>query len=491
MKEYLDEKLLEYTKTDVYPFHMPGHKRQAFGSFNPYEIDITEIDGFDNLHGAQEILLEAQQRAAELYHAKESHYLINGSSCGLLAAIFAATNRGDKVLVARNCHKAVYHGILLRELRAKYIYPQDTSWGIQGAITGASVEQALEEQPDCKAVIITSPTYDGVVSDIKEIARVTHAKGIPLIVDEAHGAHFGFGYDFPENAGVLGADIVIMSMHKTLPSLTQTALLHRYSDRISSEKLHKYLGIFETSSPSYVFMAGMDRCIRFLEEDGHNAFSKYRQRIEEFHKKTAALKCLKVITREDFQGEEAFDFDMGKLLLFSRVVEYTGRNLYEELLEKYHLQMEMMAGYYVVAMTSLMDTDDGMRRLWEALLEIDERLWTREMGCKPQESQTDEKSVAKSTETCQIWKAGNHPYHPQRVEMTIAEAEVSDEVELPLEEAKGRISKAYIYLYPPGIPIIVPGERFEEQTIEDLLWCRERGLNLQGIKGNQWVKVVN
>ena len=219
----LDQKLTEYGKSDIYPFHMPGHKRRKFDFPNPYEIDITEIDGFDNLHHAEEILKEAQQRAADLYGAQRSFYLINGSTCGILAAVSACTQKHDKILMARNCHKAVYHAVFLKELQAEYLYPKVNDYGIQGQITPEQVEDAFLKHPDITAVLITSPTYEGVVSDVAGIAKIAHAHGVPLIVDEAHGAHFGFSEGFPKEAGKEGADLVIMSLHNTLPSFKQTA----------------------------------------------------------------------------------------------------------------------------------------------------------------------------------------------------------------------------------------------------------------------------
>ena len=281
----LDQKLTEYTQSNIYPFHMPGHKRRPIDFPNPYTIDITEIDGFDNLHHAEDILHDAQQRAADLYGAKRSFYLVNGSTCGLLAAICAAAPKKSRILVARNSHKAVYHGIFLNEYDAVYLYPEVAGIGIQGQITAEAVEEKFTLYPDIAAVVITSPTYDGVVSDIRSIAETVHRHGIPLIVDEAHGAHFGFGGGFPENAVKLGADVVIVSLHKTLPSFTQTALLHVCSDRIKEKDIAKYLGIFETSSPSYLFMAGMEKCIRMVKDGGQELFGNYRKLLDDFYAK--------------------------------------------------------------------------------------------------------------------------------------------------------------------------------------------------------------
>ena len=182
------QQLISYGESDVYPFHMPGHKRRALPFPNPYTIDITEIDGFDNLHHAEGLIREAEERAAKLYGADRSYYLVNGSTCGLLAAICAAARRGDKVLAARNCHKAVYHAISMQGLAAEFLYPAITRGDLQGQITAAQVEEALTKHPDIAVVILTSPTYEGIVSDVAAIAACCHAHGAALIVDEAHGA---------------------------------------------------------------------------------------------------------------------------------------------------------------------------------------------------------------------------------------------------------------------------------------------------------------
>lgn len=182
----MEKELINNSQSNIYPFHMPGHKRRGSdigAGLDPYAIDITEIDNFDNLHHAEGIIKEAQAEAAALYGAKRAYFLINGSTCGILAAISAATKRGDKVLVARNCHKAVYHALYLRQLHPVFTYPEVTRTGLQGQITEAQIRAAFDENPDIKAVVITSPTYDGVVSDVAAIASVAHAHGALLIVD--------------------------------------------------------------------------------------------------------------------------------------------------------------------------------------------------------------------------------------------------------------------------------------------------------------------
>lgn len=465
---YLDQKLEQYSKSDYYPFHMPGHKRAAVEHGNPYEVDITEIEGFDNLHHAEGILKEAQKRAAELYGARQSFYLVNGSTCGILAAISSSVSFGGRILMARNSHKAAYHAVLLRHLQVEYLYPKVMQVGIQGAITPEQVEEAWQEQGPFEAVFVTSPTYDGVVSDIEKIAEIVHAHGAILIVDEAHGAHFGFGKKFPISSVKKGADLVIQSLHKTLPSFTQTALLHLCSKRVSEDLVQRYLGIYQTSSPSYVFMGGMDRCMRLLQEQGQELFAAYEKRLERFYEETADLRHLRILNRTEAQqckkAGELYDWDYGKILIFTGKSSCSGEALYERLLQEYHLQMEMCTASYVTAMTSIFDSTEGFARLSKALHEVDASL---------AEFETES---ARQNFIQQL-------YRPLCTAVSMYEAmEEMETVRLPFGEAEGRISAEFLYLYPPGIPIVVPGERLEGWVIERIEACRRMGLRIEGLR---------
>lgn len=492
----LDQKLIQYGKSDMYPFHMPGHKRKKLDFANPYEIDITEIEGFDNLHHAEGILKEAQTRAAELYGAKRSFYLVNGSTCGILAAVCACTIKSDKILIARNSHKAVFHAVFLNELQAEYLYPECNTFGIQGQITPELVEEALQENPDISAVLVTSPTYEGVVSDIRKIAEIVHAHQVPLIVDEAHGAHFGFSKGFPEEAGKNGADVVIMSLHKTLPSFTQTALLHLFSDRVDTEKVEKYLGIFETSSPSYILMAGMEQCIRYVREQKDSLFSEYEKKLQQFYHRVGKLEHLHALCREDFSKEPAlgkiaaFDWDPSKIVIFSKEEAYTGVMLHRELLETYHLEMEMDSAEYVLAMTSIMDTEEGFGRLVQALEEIDEKL--EKAFAKERKELTSDRQKSDGQKSDDREHLVASMYRPKKAEMQIAQAERLSSKEVSFDEAVGKISAEYIYLYPPGIPVIVPGEVLEQELLEKIERCMELGLSVEGAKniGRKRIKIV-
>lgn len=479
--KYLDEELILYSKTDAYPFHMPGHKRREIDFPNPYSIDVTEIDGFDNLHHAEGIIREAEERAAALYGSDYCYYLVNGSTCGLLAAICAATKKRDKILVARNSHKAVYHAMSLNELDAVYLYPRITANDLQGQITVRQVEKALYEHPDIAAVMITSPTYEGIISDVAGIAKVCHAHGVPLIVDEAHGAHLGFGGGFAENAVRLGADAVIMSLHKTLPSFTQTALLHISGSRISTEQVQRYLGIFETSSPSYLFMASMDGCVRMLTEQGTELFGNYRRLLNNFYQKTAELKHLHVMRREDLNLQEAYGWDDSKLVIFAggkrtddaKTLKkgMTGEELHQILLNQYHLQMEMVSENYVLGMTSIMDTQEGLDRLAAALWEIDAS--EQITGGEEKESATEKNHITEAGFTARM-------YTKNRREMQIYQAVELPYREVSFDEAIGKMAGDYVFLYPPGIPMIVPGEVISPSFIEKIRECQRLGLNVSG-----------
>lgn len=474
MKQNLYEKLKQYGASDAYPFHMPGHKRRLGAVPEVRAIDITEIDGFDNLHHAEEILKEAQERAAKLYNSEETYYLINGSTCGLLSAVFACTSQRGKILMARNCHKAVYHAAELRELQTVYLYPKhgkgNQEWQINGVIDPQDVQRALEKDPEIEAVLITSPTYEGIVSDVEKIAEIAHSCGKPLIVDEAHGAHFGFHPYFPQNSVKLGADIVIHSLHKTLPSLTQTALLHvngRLADRMH---VKKYLGMFQTSSPSYVLMAGMDECVCMMEKDGRRLFDEFAGRLQEVYKKTAGLQYVHVLDDSPCEKEAADGLyrDLSKIIV--RAEGRSGKWLADVLRKKYQLEVEMETDSYVVLLTSVADIQEGFDRLIKALKEIEKML-------------ADENRHLKK----KFVFINNNIRNPQC--MTIAQADGLKKETVLIEESAGRISGEYLYLYPPGIPRIVPGEEITPELVRQIELYRREGLSLQGLDDYEVEKI--
>lgn len=464
------DQLISYSRTDQYPFHMPGHKRIGYDFPNPYSIDITEIDGFDNLHHAEGILRESMDWAASVYGADHTYYLVNGSSGGILSAITAAVSSDGKILVSRNCHKSVYHGVILNGLNVEYVYPQFIEpLGIQGGILAEDVEKSLAENSDIQAVLIVSPTYDGIVSDIGRIADVVHQRGIPLIVDEAHGAHFSFGCDagFPCSALACGADLVIQSVHKTLPSFTQTAVLHLRDGLVIRERLERYLQMFQSSSPSYLFMAGIEMCIDRMEKDGDACMRAFAGRIGEMRGRLASMKHLRLAGKELCGQYGIYDVDESKLVISVRdcvwindagqAAYVDGAWLDQVLRDEFHLEMEMSGADYVVAITTFMDTQEGLERLTDALLKIDGRLQKRRQD-----------AVADMIGTPVI-----------RMKMSAAVDARYEELEIV--NCVGRISTEFIYLYPPGIPIVAPGELVTGEIVKTVLQYRNLGLPVQGM----------
>lgn len=471
MTDHLYRKLKEYAASEFYGFHMPGHKRSGTvtGADLPYDIDITEIDGFDDLHHANGILKEAQERAAELYHAEETHYLINGSTGGLLSAVMGCTCRGDKILMARNCHKSVYNAVLLNGLHPVYLYPD--VWkeaGTSGEICPEEVARFLDEDPDIRAVVITSPTYDGVVSDVEKIAEITHRHGVPLIVDEAHGAHFGFHPYFPRNGNELGADVVIHSLHKTLPALTQTGLLHMNGRIADRERIRSCLHMLQSSSPSYVLMAGIDECVRALAENGGELFDRYTEILEKTRNKMEQLEQLRLL--------ETDHYDRSKILVSVKHVyrqkneeikKFTGKDLYNALKEK-SLQLEMAAPEYALAMTSIADTPEGMKRLAEVFLEIDGKL--------VKDVKYDKEIAYNPADSLPAGTAGN------RLALLPCEAVQREREYVSWKECAGRVALEYAYVYPPGIPLTVPGEQISGAAAEQVRAYEDAGFQIEGTK---------
>ena len=438
--EYLYDKLKKLENSGFYGFHMPGHKRNGLltGAKLPYEIDITEIDGFDDLHHAEGLLRDAQKRAAMAYHADETHYLINGSTVGLLSAVLGCTQRGNSILMARNCHKSVYNAVFLNQLRPVYIYPELL---------------------------------------VHAIADCVHRWNIPLILDEAHGAHFGFHSYFPKNGNMMGADVVIHSLHKTLPSLTQTALLHMNGNIADRERIRMYLGILQSSSPSYVLMASMDECIRLIEEKREEIFNRYVDMLQSTREQLKSMEHLRLWECPVYDYSKLLISTDGSLITEEEIKKYTGKQLYNDLREKYLLQLEMAAPNYAIAMTAPGDTAVGMSRLIAALNEIDGKLAKNDRN----ESYNSFASWKKLTSCMneQIYSNGEIYKFTNKVKKVV------------IQESAGYISKEYAYIYPPGIPLIVPGERISEGTVRQIIQYQQTGFDIQGTLEKGKIEVLD
>ena len=403
---------------------MPGHKRNSDFEISGADIDITEIDGFDNLHNPEGILLELEKRVSDIFGSKKSILSVNGSTCCILSAISAVCKKGDTIIVARNCHKAVYNACYINELNIAYVEPEFCSEsGIYTKITQRAVDSAIKKNPDAKAIVITSPTYEGTVSEIKA--------DIPLIIDAAHGSHFGLGDFLPARAN---GDIVINSLHKTLPSLTQTAVIHINNDDYKAS-VKKYMDIFESSSPSYILLASIEKCIDFTEKS-QNAFSEYKNMLSIFYQKLSRIKNIRVFKNDD------------PTRIIISADGYSGAELSGHL-RKNGIEAEGFGLNYVILISTVCDTEKGFDALINALSSIEKR---------------------ENADVClDKIKLPVKKYNPWEIE-NITETEFI--------KSSGRISGEYVFAYPPGVPILVPGEIINDNTIDYINTLINQDINI-------------
>lgn len=439
-------KLKEYREEGRIPFHMPGHKgsdRYSYLTGLGAAMDITEIDGFDNLHDPSGVLLEGMELLSRVYGSRRSFYLINGSTGGLLAAVRCAVPFGGTVIMARNCHKAVYNAVELVGAKPVYIDPpSDGHFGFCLDLDPCAAASLLDAHPHASALIVTSPTYDGVVSDISALSEVCHRRGIPLIVDEAHGAHLGFLDEKAESAVRCGADIVIQSFHKTLPSLTQTAVAHIGGTLIDADRFAAELAVFETSSPSYLLMASLDGCTRLLADEGErdSLFRRWRQVIEYAEERLCGLTGVHVFQRNTSPSRAIHGYDRSKLAISVDGMDGPGL---AALLRRHSIEPEMVAAGYVLLMTGA-DTKAADVDALAAALEA-----AGAMG----RSHVSVHGIPKLSSGERVMR------------MTPFEARRCEKERVCLDSLGGdAVSGDYVFAYPPGIPIVVPGEVLTEEV---------------------------
>ncbi|WP_165852772.1 aminotransferase class I/II-fold pyridoxal phosphate-dependent enzyme [Coprococcus sp. AF19-8AC] len=560
MKEYINEALEKYIEKGTYPWHMPGHKRQPIEAVQNvdnisksrenfwngvYAHDFTEAKDLDDMHEPETFIADSIAEMKKVYGTFATYMLVNGSTSGLMTAIHATCHRGDVILAARNCHKAVYNAICMLELEPEYIVPDyvDMRWrcdvnqngeqtitdgmtdasgesnrgtrekmaassevnheteekaavngeddrevsertDILGDISPDKVERAINmlitDGRKPRAVIITSPTYEGVMSDIRTIAEIAHRYGIYLIVDEAQGAHLNF-MEGHETAMQQGADIVIESLHKTMPALTQTSLLHVMNPKLD-ERVRRYLQIFQTSSPSYIFMQSMEKAVAF-GANNRDEFARYGRRLEAFAGKCDGLRNIRLFRPDasSVKNDEicnackVFDHDEGRLVFVVRpgtVLEsgqkFTGVMLAEILADRYGLIVEMASVSYVICISSVVDSADSYDILFNAVAEIDGNL-----GYEPDKTDRQELDIISG----------------RRSAMPPGTAWDRPAESVPIEGAAGKVSGAFVYAYPPGIPVLAPGEVVDRQTVNGIKSMIDSGLNVAGVNDG-YIKVL-
>ena len=454
-----------YNEKNLLPLHMPGHQRKRdMGTALPYDYDYTEVEELDNLHAPEGILQEAMNRTAAYYGCSDCFYLVNGSSSGLQAGIFTLLEEGDEVVVARNCHRSVFYALSLRKAKIHFLLPEFwEDFSCFGSVSLKEVERLLREFPKSKALIFTSPSYEGVVSDVEGIARLCHENGLSLLVDEAHGAHFSpkRGTSFPGSAISLGADLVVQSPHKTLCSLTQSAWILGNGQGYSREKLSFNLSVFQTTSPSYPLMLSLEKATTLLETEGEALFSHWKEVMESFREKARTLSYFTFLWEKE---EACFAMDCTKIFLRARGIPKLrlGKDLAKLLREDYGIESEMHSGENLLLMTGPFISEEELDRLFIALKDI-ERRFGEEKG-KPL------RSKLLSSALYQISVADNT--------LQISEG-LKEGEELSIRDGEGRICLEYLSLYPPGIPLLFPGEKLTAEKIQGIEALEKEGIELQ------------
>lgn len=455
--------LLDYHKEENIIFSMPGNKcGQAFErdelgktlAQNLGYLDITEVDPLDNLHHPEGVIKEAQELLAKYYGVKKAYFMVNGSSGGNLASIFSAFKEGDEVLIERNCHKSVYNALILKKLKVTYIEP--LVYGDGGLFLPPNKENIYKTLEGCKApkgIILTYPNYFGISYDIEEVIKDLKSKGLKIVIDEAHGAHYGVCDSLPKNIASL-ADYTVVSAHKTIPALTGGSYLLVNDE---SEEVQFYISAFMTTSPSYLIMASLDYGRYYLENYGKEDYEKLIEVAEERKKDINWLGKVRVLAKEDLP--QGYDLDLSRYVLVLPK-GYSGGKL-QEYLRSNKIQCEMSFFSGVVLILSPANAKVGLEGLYRALEELDMDLLKDE-----------EKSIKFNYV---MPEKGMEPY-----EVFKHKGEWVN-----LEAAVGRVTKEAIVPYPPGIPLVSSGERITKEIVDRINNYICEGVGIIGVKDRE------
>lgn len=467
MAKEIAEFLRKHAESSPVSFHMPGHKGMRFYERNGYadifgrlaEWDITEIQGADNLFQPESIILETMKKYETLYGAVRSYLLVNGSSAGIISSLLASVSRGGSLIMARNCHKSVFNALSLGDIKPVYAMPRyEEDFGVSGEVTAEEIVRCMELEPEASAVILPSPNYYGICSDIESISREVHKRGKVLIVDQAHGAHLKFFKregcpEFPVPAEEQGADLVINSIHKTLASFTQTALLNVCSNRVSLTDIEDKLQMTESSSPSYPLMATLDINADILMKNGPEIMEEWRENIKWFYEQASEIKGLAIMKNPRL--------DMSKLNLDMSLLGLDGISLEKHLIER-GIFPELVSGNLVMCMSGIGNVREDYRRLAEALSDIS-RDCIEEAGCN----------------------AGRKSSNKAPMEGSLALGSVPEKKEkISIDQAEGRTCAMAVIPYPPGIPVACPGEVFNSEVLNYIKKCRSSGGKVIGVDEN-------
>lgn len=474
-------------------FHMPGHKNghlyrsgvmgdsPLLAGFLP-ALDTTEVPGTDNLHNPMGVIRQAQERAAAVFGAEETFFLVNGSTCGIYAMIGAAAAPGDEILINRNAHQSVYHYCLLTGVIPRYLVPEiDDRLGLPLGITPQAVAQGLKDWPRVKAVVLTRPTFHGHAADLAAIAKLVHDDGKVLLVDEAHGAHLRLSPQLPADAMACGADAAVQSTHKTLSAFTQASMLHVQGNRLDRDRLRFQLRLFQTSSPSYLLMASLDAATSLVAGPGPAMMEALIDGMGSLRKRLEALPKLLYSGNEEGMGSHRQPMDLTRIWIDLHQTGLTGYELDKKLAHNWQIQVEMADLRGALALASIGNTPSDLNQLYEALARLTDEKTSP--GRPSQPSQTPQPDG--TTQAGQMPQSDRGALRPPRelpqVHCSPQAALRAPREWIPLSQAAGRVSTASLIPYPPGIPLVVPGEIIETALCSYLMTLAAAGVDIVGV----------
>lgn len=473
----LFDAMVAYHRRNVVPFDVPGHKhgaglpeyREYFGNAM-MELDVNSMRCLDNLCNPISVIKDAEDLAAEAYGADGAFFLVNGTTIGVQTMILAAVKPGEKIILPRNAHKSAVMSLILSGARPVYIQPEiDENLGIAMGVSLEAVARAIEQNPDARAVFLVNPTYYGAASDIKTISAMAHARNMLVLVDEAHGAHMRFHPDLPGCAMSQGADLCAVSLHKTGGSLTQSSILLMREERITYKEVKTAINLMQTTSASYLLMGSLDVARKQLALEGEVILERVIKLCRGARERLNKIEGVYAFGNELTGNPGVYAFDETKLGINVRGLGLSGFEAYDILIDEYNIQMELGDMYNVLAIVSVGDTEESIGTLCAAI---------EDMAVKHRLP----KALDLKT---------NVLYNPSLI-MTPREAHYSPKHILALEDAVGEISGEAIMTYPPGIPLITPGEKFSAEMVEYIQWLKEEDSQLQGAEDPEvnFVKVV-
>jgi arginine decarboxylase len=459
--------LVEHAKKNPIQFHIPGHKKGAgidteFRSFigdNALSIDLINIGPLDDLHSPKGMIKKAQELAAEAFGADHTFFSVQGTSGAIMTMVMAVCGPGDKIIVPRNVHKSVMSAIVFSGAIPIFIHPEvDVNLGISHGITNESVERALEQHPDAKGVLVINPTYFGIVADLKKIVEIAHSYQVPVLVDEAHGVHIHFHEDLPISAMQAGADMAATSVHKLGGSMTQSSILNVREGLVSSKRVQAILSMLTTTSTSYLLLASLDVARKRLATEGRELVGKTIQLSNYMRDEINKIEHLYCVGEEILGTKATFDYDPTKLIISIKDLGLTGYDVEKWLREKYNIEVEMSDLYNILCIITPGDTKNEADILINALKTLSSEFHHLSGKVKAQVLLPDIPKLA----------------------LTPRDAFYSDTEIVPIEEAAGRIIAEFVMVYPPGIPIFIPGEIITKDNLSYIEMNMEAGLPVQG-----------